>query len=178
MDALTVWPWPTRVFRSGPGGTKVSCDIWVAGFFMTRNHLHLLCYSHGLTLEQIERKGLHTTARQIMARWRGGVDLIQVETSGDDGTPFRDYLLILRVAPQFRGQPPPLDDLKYSPAYAEALPTIFSEDFLCKEEYFPGRKLPWTWIPWPLYLYSAFYQYSHASAIVDRMQSLLTWPVL
>ena len=106
------------------------------------------------------------------------MDLIQVETSGDDGTPFRDYLLILRVAPQFRGQPPPLDDLKYSPAYAEALPTIFSEDFLCKEEYFPGRKLPWTWIPWPLYLYSALYHHASASAIVDGMQSLLTWPVL
>ncbi|KAI0692851.1 hypothetical protein C8T65DRAFT_833859 [Cerioporus squamosus] len=69
-------------------------------------------------------------------------------------TPRLDFLLILRVAPRLRGQEPPLRSLKYSPSYAESLPTIFWPNLVeGNEEFFPGGTLPWVCMPWPRYLY-------------------------
>ncbi|RPD57672.1 hypothetical protein L226DRAFT_573615 [Lentinus tigrinus ALCF2SS1-7] len=146
-------PWPNRVCGDGKL-PRVPCDIWIAGFGMTRSHLYLLCYSHGVVLEEIESQGLQTAASKIMGRWRGGVDLIALRSEGADGRWYIDcYLVILFVAPQIHGEEAPIDELRFQPEYADVLPTMFHERYVSDEKYFPGRMLPWLRMPWPEYLY-------------------------
>ncbi|RDX49358.1 hypothetical protein OH76DRAFT_1403952 [Lentinus brumalis] len=133
---------------------KVPCDIWIAGFCMTIDHLYLLCLAHGLTHEQIELEEPLPAARRIMEGWCDGLDLIEIRTVSQDGSRCIKFLLILLVSPQLRGEEAPLELLKYKPSFAEILPTIFPPNYVSsKEEYFPRRRLPWVIMPWPLYLY-------------------------
>lgn len=136
---------------------RVPCEIWIAGFRLTLVHLYLICAAHGLTMEEIERQEPLPAARRIMENWRGGVDLIELHNFNKDGSPRLDFLLILRVAPQLRGQEVPVDMLRYEPSFADILPTIFAPSYVKNnEEYFPGGKLPWVGMPWPRYLYGAY----------------------
>ncbi|RPD57680.1 hypothetical protein L226DRAFT_525062 [Lentinus tigrinus ALCF2SS1-7] len=145
--------WPGRVCGDGTLPT-IDCDVWIAGFGMTRNHLYLLCYSHDLTSEEIESQGVQDAAARILDRWGGdGVDLIPIYTTGDDGRRYEDYLVVLFVAPQVHGREPPIKALQYKPEYADVLPTMFDECYMREEKYFPRRILPWVWMPWPEYRY-------------------------
>ncbi|RDX49346.1 hypothetical protein OH76DRAFT_550412 [Lentinus brumalis] len=132
----------------------VPCDIWIAGFVMQYEHLYHLCGAHGLTKEEIDRQEPLPAARRIMKGWRGGVDLIEVRTISGDGSRHIDFLLVLLVSPQLRGEKAPLHLLRYDPKYAEILPTIFPPEYVSSNErLFPQGRLPWVRMPWPLYLY-------------------------
>ncbi len=134
----------------------VPCDIWIAGFVMQYEHLYHLCGAHGLTKEEIDRQQPLPAARRIMKGWRGGVDLIEVRTISGDGSRHIDFLLVLLVSPQLRGEKAPLHLLGYDPKYAEILPTIFPPEYVSSDErLFPQGRLPWVRMPWPLYLYGA-----------------------
>ncbi|TFK84245.1 hypothetical protein K466DRAFT_602166 [Polyporus arcularius HHB13444] len=121
---------------------------------MTLSHLYMLCAAHGLTMDEIRWEEPLPAASRIMKGWRGGVDLIEIRTDAKDGSPRIEFLLVLVVSPQVRGQKPPVHLLKYKASYADVLPTIFPREAVASsEKYFPGGRLPWLWMPWPHYLY-------------------------
>ncbi len=142
--------------REGETPSRVSCTIWIAGFRMTLSHLYMLCAAHGLTMDEIRWEEPLPAASRIMKGWRGGVDLIEIRTDAKDGSPRIEFLLVLVVSPQVRGQKPPVHLLKYKASYADVLPTIFPREAVeSSEKYFPRGRLPWVWMPWPHYLYGA-----------------------